>query len=64
MKRLTPMKTLRNTVKQESLGKTSCWIDDIQVQIKECSLELESNVELSDLYFWGKEFKELPRNSN
>ncbi len=63
MKFTTPFFTLRNVLKNKPLENTSCWIDDIQVPMKECSLELESNKELSN--YWEAEFNiDHPLSSN
>ncbi len=55
MKLTTPFNTIREVLKKQPLSEISCLIDDVEVPIKECCLELEVSKKERNLSFWEEE---------
>ena len=64
MKLTTPFTILREALKNKNSENVSCSIDDLEVPIKECAVELESNKEESNLDFWDEDGKGNLNNSH
>ena len=64
MKLTTPFTILKDALKNKPLENVSCWLDDIEVPIKECDGELEAKKEGSNLDFWEEECEGHPTNSH
>ena len=60
----TPFNILKNTFKNKTLVDVSCSIDDIEVPIKECGVELDGNQEVLTIDFWDEECKGHPTSSH
>ena len=63
MKLTSPFTIIRNALKMKPIDKISCFVDDVEVPIKECGLELEINKKEPNLIFWDEECEEHPTNS-
>ena len=64
MKLTTPFTILRDAFRNKPLENISCTIDDLEVSIKECGLELEANKDDPNLDFWVEECEGHPTNSH
>jgi hypothetical protein len=64
MKLTTTFAILGDALKNKPLDNMVCTIDDIEVPIKECGLELEVNKQEPNLDFWDEECEEHPTNSH
>ena len=64
MKLRSPLTFIRDALKKKSLYEISCSIDDVEVPIKECGLELEINKKEPNLDFWDEECEGHPTNSH
>ena len=64
MKLTTPFSILRNALKNKSPKNVSCAIDELEVPIKECAVELEAKKQESNLDFWDEECEGHPTNSH
>ena len=64
MKLTTPFTILWDAFRDNPLENISCTIDDVEVPIKECGVELETNKEEPNLEFWDEECEGHPTNSH
>lgn len=79
MKLTTPFTILRDVLKNKAPASAHCFIDDTEVSMKECLVEIEENLgveeigqnlhqegrlEVSTSQFWDKECAEHPINSH
>ena len=64
MKLTTPFTILMGALKNKNSENVSCFIDDIEVPIQECALELEANKEDPNLDFWDEECEGHPTHSH
>ena len=64
MKLTTPFSILKDALKNKPLDNIFCTIDDVEVPIKECGLELEVNNQEPNLDFWDEECEGRPTNSH
>ncbi len=60
---IAPFTLLKNRFNGVPLGEISCWVDDIQVPMKECCVGLEGDREFSNLEFWDAECASHPASS-
>ena len=64
MKLTSPFTIIRDALKKKSLDEISCSVDDVEVPIKECYLELEINKKEPNLDFWDEECEGHPTSSH
>ena len=64
MKLTTTFAILGDALKNKPLDNILCTIDDVEVPIKECGLELEVNKQEPNLDFWDEECEEHQTNSH
>ena len=64
MKLTTPFTILRDALQNKTSENVSCSIDDLEVPIKECGLELEASMEEPNLDSWDEECEGPPINSH
>ena len=64
MKLTTPFTILRKVLQKKNPESVSCSIDDLEVPIQECTVELEANKQEPNLDFWDEECEEHPTNSH
>ena len=64
MKLTTPFTILKGALKNKNSKNVSCSIDDLEVPIEECVVELEANNEEQNLAFWDEECDGHPTNSH
>ena len=62
MKLTTPFTILKGALKNKNSENVSCSIDDLEVSINECAVELEANKEESILDSWDDECEVHPTN--
>ena len=55
MKLMSPFTIIRDALKKKSLDEISCSVDDTEVPIKECGLELEISKKEPNFDFWDEE---------
>ena len=64
MKLTTPFTILGDALKNKKSEKVSCSIDELEVSIKECAVEVEAHMEEPNLDFWDEECEGHPTNSH
>ena len=69
MKLTTPFSILKDVLKNKSPkvispDQISCSIDEFEVPIKECAVEVEAHMEEPNLDFWDEECEGHPTNSH
>ena len=64
MKLTTTFAILGDALKNKPLDNIFCTIDDVEVPIKECGLELKVNKQEPNLDFWDEECEGHPNNSH
>ena len=64
MKLTTPFTILRDALKRKSPERTTCYLDDTEVSMKECDAELEEQLKVSNSNFWDEECEVHPTNSH
>ena len=64
MKLTTPFTILGDALKNKKSEKVSCSIDELEVPIQECAVEVEAHMEEPNLDFWHEECEGHPNNSH
>ncbi len=64
MTKIVPSKIFKNVIGAKPFSEMHCFIDDREVPIRECRLELAEKSEIANFYFWEKECEEHPTNAH
>ncbi len=64
MKFTSPFSMLMGALNNETRFIPVCFIDETEVAIKECGVEMVERIEVSKLNYWDKECKEHPTSSH
>ena len=64
MKLTSPFTILRDVLQDKTPHRTTCFIDETEVALKECGLQTEDKSEEPKLDFWDEECEEHPTNSH
>ncbi len=64
MKLTSPFTILRDALEEKAPQKITCFIDETEVSLKECGLQIEEKTDQLKLDFWDKECEEHPTNSH
>ena len=64
MKLTSPFTILRDALQDKAPDSTTCFIDETEVALKECGVQIEDKTEEPKLNFWDEECEEHPTNSH
>ena len=64
MKFASPFSMFRGSLRKEPLGHPICFIDETEVSIEECAIEMAEKIEVAKFNYWDRECQEHPTNSH
>ena len=64
MKLTSPFTILSDALKSKSSENPTCFIDETEVSMKECGVQIEEPIELPKLSFWDAECQAHPTNAH